>query len=183
MARLLLRADGVLFEDWHPLGLVAAAEYIPPEWTGPHVGVRFADAIRTLLKMPLGGFGPRGVKNCWPKFRWEWADLLAMLGDGGETIDLVRQERNRVRIPPSSQDISRMERAIGWPSYLRGCDPYLGRAFNVVGLAAARDVSVEDIVRHGKHGGVRSATEWHKLSLRAADVIAAGLRSDQVVVF
>ena len=50
-------------------------------------------------------------------------------------------------------------------------------------LAQARELPVEDVVRRGKHAGVRSPTEWHRLALEAAHRIAVGLQVDRVAVF
>jgi hypothetical protein len=37
-----------------------------------------------------------------------------MVGAGGAALSDVYEQRNRVRIPPSSTEISLMERALGW---------------------------------------------------------------------
>ena len=114
MAKLLLKADGVICDAWCPLD--PSPPYEPPEkWEGPHVAHRFAEAIGTLLKLPLGPLGPRAITNLWPKYRLEWDDLLAQVADGGDAAEQARQERNTVRIPPSSHEISCMEICLGWP--------------------------------------------------------------------
>ena len=60
MAKLLLKADGILRDTWCPLD--PPPPYEPPErWDGPHVAHRFAEAIGTLLKLPLGQLGPRAI--------------------------------------------------------------------------------------------------------------------------
>jgi hypothetical protein len=181
--RLLLKANGIISEAWCPLDPEPLYEP-PPQWNGLHVSYRYAEAFSTLIRMPLGGFGPRWFGGCWPAYRSEWEDLLAMLDDGGDALRQVQEHRNQVRIPPSSIEISCMDRALGWPSaYLRGSDPDLCRAFNIVSFATAREVSVDDVVQRGKHAGVRSPTEWHRLALEAADQVAAGLRADRQPVF
>ena len=106
---------------------------------------------------------------------------------GGDAAEQSRQQRNRVRIPPSSGEISHMEAAIGWPSeYLRGSDPDLPRALNLAALANVRSLSIEDLLERGdrgRHANVRSPTQWHELALDAADRIAAGLTADRATVF
>jgi hypothetical protein len=150
---------------------------------GPHVLQRFADGLQTLIKMPLGGFGPRWFGGCWPAYRIEWDDLVAVYGDA-EARDQFYEVRNTVRTRPSAQEISQMERSLSWPSaYLRGSDPDMCRAFNLVGLATAREVSVDDVARHGRRTNVKSPTEWHRIAIDAASEIAAGLRVDKVAVF
>jgi hypothetical protein len=59
----------------------------------------------------------------------------------------------------------------------------LARALNICSLAQARELPIEDVVKRGKHAGVRAATEWHRLALEAADRIAAGLQVDRIAVF
>jgi hypothetical protein len=181
--RLLLKADGVLAEFWCPLD--PEPPYQAPErWDGAHVAHRYSEAFGTLIKLPLGGFGPPGIRNAWPKYRSEWEDLLAMLDDGGDALRQVQERRNRVRIPPSSLEISFMDRALDWPGrYLRGRPFDSVYALNATALARAREIELEDVVRRGKHAGVRSPAEWHELALEAADRAATGLRADRLPVF
>jgi hypothetical protein len=147
--RLLLKADGVICERWNPVEDGPPPEIVPATWDAVHVGRRFANALVLLSKMPARIF-PRGHANVWPTYRLEWVDLLSMLGDeAGTAIKLLHAERNFVRIPPSSLEISHMEAALGWQAdYLRGRDSMLARAFNICGLAAARDCGIDDIVQH-----------------------------------
>ena len=182
MAKLLLKADGILSDVWYPLDPPPLTE-TPKRWDGPHVAHRFAEAIATLLKLPLGPLGPRAIVNCWPKYRLEWDDLLAQHADGGDAAEQSRKERNRVRIPLSSGEISRMEICLAWPGdYLR--DEFdLARAFNLVGFATARELDLADLIRRGRHAGVRSPTVWHELAIDAADRIAVGLTADKATVF
>jgi hypothetical protein len=135
--------------------------------------------------MPLSRTFPRGFACCWPAYRKEFDDLISMLADSaGEAIRLFAEERNYVKIPPSSLEISNMEAAIGWQSdYLRDRDPALTRAFNLCGLAAARGCSIEDVTRRGRHAGTLSPTIWREMGLAAAVRIAAGLIADRVGVF
>jgi hypothetical protein len=73
MPRLLLKADGVIADHWCPLDL--PSPYVAPEqWDAPHVQHRFTEAIGTLLKLPLGRWGPSKIKNCWPAYYDEWAE-------------------------------------------------------------------------------------------------------------
>jgi hypothetical protein len=44
----------------------------------------------------------------------------------------------------------------------------LAWALNICALAQARELGVEDVVKRGKHAGVRSPTEWRRLALEAA---------------
>jgi hypothetical protein len=182
MPRLLLKADSVIADHWCPLD--SPSPYVSPEgWDAPHVQHRFAEAIGTLLKLPLGRFWPADIRNCWPAYYDEWADLLAQLSDGADGIEQTWKRRNRVRVMPSAREISVMERALGWPGRHLRCHLELARALNICALAQARELPVEDVVKRGRHAGVRSPTEWHRLALEAADRIAVGLQVDRIAVF
>jgi hypothetical protein len=182
MGRLRLQYDGVLAEAWNPLD--PEPPYLPPDtWNAPHVQHRFAEAISTLLKLPLGRFWPADIRNCWPAYYDEWADLLAQLGDGADGFEQTWKRRNRVRVMRSARQISVMERALEWPGRHLPHHLELAWALNICSLAQARELPVEDVVRRGKHAGVRSAAEWHRLALEAAHRIAVGLQVDRVVVF
>ena len=94
----------------------------------------------------------------------------------------MRDRQNFVKILPNARAISCMEKALEWPaSHLRDIDQ--ARAFGLVALARARDVSVEDIARRGRHHGVKAPSVWHELALEAADRIATGLKVKRVMVF
>jgi hypothetical protein len=196
MPKLLLKADGVLVDSWCPLD--PPPPYQPPEhWDAPHVQHRFAEAIDTLRKLPLGRFAPAGIHGSWPNYALEWnqfmarmsADMETMAVEGSLSHDFVAawqdwtEDRHRVRERPSALEISIMERALFWPGrYLRDRHE-LARALNLCGLATVRGVSVRDVVKRGKHRGVRSPSAWHELALEAAHRIAVGLRVDRIAVF
>jgi hypothetical protein len=180
--RLLLKYDGCLAEAWNPLD--PEPPYQPPDrWNGPHVQIRFAEAIGAVSRLP-GRVWPRGYFTLWPQFESEWADMLSRLSDGGDAHEQwVREQNAPRREPPTSIEIMRMETCLCWPgAYLRD-EPERARALNVVGLATSREVSVEDVAGRGRHRGVKSATVWHELAQQAAHAIAVGLRIDRVAVF
>jgi len=182
MARLFSGKETVI-EEWNPLDGVPAPEYIPPEWNGPHVGVRLTDAWRTLNKLPMPRFYPRGFGRWWPSYRIEWDDLLSMIGAG--ELEAMQRQANRVRILPSAKEISAMEQAIAWPlDYLE-----TARAVLVVSVCArvtswTGELDPDDLQREIKrrnYGGV--AEQWQKLNWRFCDRIADGLIADRVMVF
>jgi hypothetical protein len=197
MGKLLLRADGVLAENWCPLD--PEPPYEPPErWDARHVQYRFTEAIDTLRKLPLGKFFPDEIRGSWPTYTQEWdafmarmsADLEQMAGEGSLNLEFATafhdwtENRNRFRRRPTGSEISAMETSLLWPGrYLYGRSPDLLRALNLIALARVRNVSIRAIVRGGKHAGVRSASEWQQLGFDAAHQIAVGLRVDKVAVF
>jgi hypothetical protein len=52
MGRLLLKHDGILIQEWNPLGDSLPAEVIPTVWDSVRVARRFSDALQLLSKMP-----------------------------------------------------------------------------------------------------------------------------------
>ena len=197
MPRLLLKCDGVLVEHFCPLD--PEPPYQPPDaWDAPHVQYRFAEAIGTLAKLPLGLFLPAGIHNSWPGYASEWAEFMvrmsadmgAMAVEGSLSYEFVAAyqdwtaDRHRIRERPSAQEISHMERALFWPGrYLRDRSTDLARALNLTSLARARGVELNQVVRRGKHRGVRSSSAWQDLALEAAHRIAVGLQGDEIAVF
>lgn len=196
MPRLLLKSNGVLVEQFCPLD--PEPPYQPPDtWDGPHVQHRFADALETLRKLPMGRLRPAGMRGSWPLFPLDYdafmgrmsADITRMAVEGKLDQEFVAAyqdwtaDRNWYRDPPSAQQISYMERALFWPGhYLRG-QPELARALNFCGLAQARGLRVRDVVRGGKHKGVRSPMQWNQMAVTAANTIARGLRTNKIAVF
>jgi hypothetical protein len=197
MSRLLPKCDGVLIEHFCPLD--PEPLYQPPDaWDAPHVQHRFAEAIGTLAKLPLGRFWPAGIYTSWPSFAQEWNEFMARMSADMEVMAVAGQlsqdflvahqswiaDRHRIRERPSAQEISCMEYALEWPGrYLRERPGDLARALNLVSLARARGVELKQVVHRGAHRGVRSSPAWYDLALTAAHEIAIGLRVDRIAVF
>jgi hypothetical protein len=70
--------DPDLLREWHPLDHPPAPDYVPPQWDGPHVGKRLAEALRTLRHMPING---AGFTNSWPAILHEYSDRAAYEDD------------------------------------------------------------------------------------------------------
>lgn len=175
MARLFTGAE--VLDDWNPLDGVPAPEFVPPEWTGPHVGVRLADAWRVLSKMPIERITPRAYGRCWPQYRHEWEDLLAMVG---AELEAMQREVNRVRILPTAKEISRMEQAMAWPVvFLKAARQVL--IVHVCARIASFDGDLDREIRRRRYGG--SGEQWQKLNWDYCDSIADGLIEQRVMVF
>jgi hypothetical protein len=165
-------------EDWSPLDDLPAPEFIPPQWNGPHVQLRLADAWRVLSKMPWRSPYPRAFGSSWPGYRFEWEDLLAMAEAG--TLESMQREANRTRVLPSAKDISRMESAISWPMhYLRDSRHVL--VVNVVARVASFDGDLQREIRRRRYDG--DAEQWQRLNWQLCDSIADSLITDRVMVF
>jgi hypothetical protein len=140
-------------------------EGAPKEWTAEHVGQRLVEAARVLERMPTGGVSTKS--GVWPSYetmtdgeRRQMLNEHVLLG----TISQFYASRNRVRIPPSSHEISRMEEAIEWPGRYLAADPSMPGIVNFW----ATDADIYD-----------EPPPFVRVGLRT---IARGLRRDRVKV-
>jgi hypothetical protein len=176
MARLFTGVE--VLDNWSPLDGVPPPEFVPPQWNGPHVGRRLADAWLILARMPWRSPYPRAFGQTWPQYKLEWFDLLAIVG-GGE-LESVQREQNRTRILPSARQISEMEQAISWPmNYLREASHVL-----IVNTCARVDSFNGDLAAELKRRRYHAdADEWRRAHWKHCDRIADALIADRVVVF
>lgn len=114
---------------------------VPECWSVLHVMERLEEAFRVLGRLPVAT-RPRGYVNSMPYYAYDRGDLNAQM----ETYELERMARlrNRVRLPPSPDEIARMEEALHWPTaYLGGPEfHHVARAVNLGSLWAAIDADV-----------------------------------------
>lgn len=139
-------------------------EGVPTEWTAEHVGNRLIEVARVVARMPGGASTKSGM---WPAYQtMTKAERDQILNEhfAAGTLNQYYATLNRVRIPPSSHEIARMEEAIGWPGeYLLG-EAGLAAIVTFWASEAAHDDEAPGPVRIG---------------LR---LIARGLRRDRVRV-
>jgi hypothetical protein len=132
--------DTEILREWHPLDNRPAPEYIPPQWDGPHVGKRLAEALRTLQHLPVNGY-PAGFTNSWPAIVHEYADRAAYEDDPIWKAERAA-ESNWTRRRASSIEIARMETTIVWPARYLGQLPQLLRAVQAVAFARSRGLAI-----------------------------------------
>jgi hypothetical protein len=89
------------------------------------------------------------------------------------------QERNRVRIQPSSIEIQHMEAAIAWPAHYLLEIPQLPRTVGACAFVKSRGQDLEAASGKLRYGS-RTIRLWNNEGL---DVIARGLVGDRVRVF
>ncbi|MCA1524328.1 hypothetical protein [Bradyrhizobium yuanmingense] len=170
---LVIRRDDPL--KFNPLEDAVMEDIAPSVWSGPHVGRRLAEAMRTLRLIPMRTVAGYGA--AWPAYSYEFEDLIAQHEQG--ELEKTMRMQNRTRLLPSFADVTRMETAICWPArYLIG-QMHLLRAVNCVALAHSleRDAGWVAV----KRGGY--ADTWRANHDRGCDVIADGLRGEFVPVF
>lgn len=146
----------------------------PSTWSGPHVGRRLTEAMRTLAMLPMGG---GGSGSAWPSYVYEWDDLLAQQAQG--ELEKTQAQQNRIRLLPSSREVQRMEIAISWPAQ------YLARLMHLLvavnGVAWAHSLDRDSGWIAAKRGGY--ADTWRERHDQGCDIIARGLRAFRVPVF
>jgi hypothetical protein len=153
---------------------LALLDDTPAIWTGPHVGRRLTEAMRTLALLPMPGVGGYAA---WPAYSYEWEDLLAQHEQG--ELERSQQLQNRIRLLPSSREVQRMEAAISWPAQHLAQLPPLLVAVNAVSLAHALDRDVGWVAN--KRGGY--ADTWRQRYDEGCSIIALGLRACRSPVF
>jgi len=159
---LLIEADGDSGLRGHLLGVVGRPEtacgslkprspVVPERWTQIHVLDRLEEAFLVLSSLPANT-RPRQFGNAMPtpvQERPSLKDLLEM-ADAGESFE---EARNRVRLAPTTAQITRMEQALRWPFEHLADEPELARAVSLRALWAAMKV---DIRKRCEQRGI-----WH----------------------
>ena len=160
-----------------PRGLRLLEEDAPPvRWSGEHVGLRLTEAMRTLRLLPLRR-GVAGYLCPWPPYAYSWEDLLAQQEQG--ELERTQKLQNRTRIQPSWQEITRMERAIGWPAQYLVREPLVAAAVNHVSLAYAMERDCAWVVQ--RHGGY--VDTWRDRHATGCAQIARQLHIERVAVW
>ena len=111
-----------------------------------------------------------------PRHIYDRGDLNAQL----ETFELERmaRRRNSVRIPPSPDEITRMEEAIWWPTQYLSDAEDLARAVNLSAMWAATDADVDKGLRRIK----TTRRVFNARKLRGLCIVAQGLIRDSVPI-
>jgi hypothetical protein len=131
-----------------------------------------------LRRMPMNS-RPREFGNAWPSYGIEFSDASLFADDPLWKADQAAAF-NRIRPQPSAIEIAHMEAAIAWPArYLREFPQQL-RTVGVVALVRSFHKNIEFAARRRLRTPARVVRRWNRESL---DLIASGLRRDQVAVF
>src|SRR6266404_2348050 len=149
---VLIERDGDVDLREHLLGALGRSETgrgslksqreVPGSWSIVHVLDRLEEAFEVMAMMPAAT-RPKAFGSAWPSMVQEKIPLviLAEMAAGGE-LETREEEKNRVRMPPSSAQITRMEQALRWPfEYLREW-PELARAISQRSMWSAMHVNI-----------------------------------------
>lgn len=142
LARLsvMIEQDGDSGLRGHLLGVIGrpetargargfSAPVVPDRWSQIHVLDRLEEAYKTLAGLPMKTFN---LGTAWPAIQQQKLSILdqiEMLGTG--ELEQLHEDRNRVRLPATSTQVSRMEQALGWPFEYLGDMPELARALSL----------------------------------------------------
>jgi hypothetical protein len=181
----LIEADGDAELREHLLGAIGRAETgrgslrapreVPSIWSQIHALDRLEEAFQVMAMMPAAT-RPKAYGSAWPSIVQEKIPLviLAEMSASGE-LESQQDEKNRVRVPPSSAQISRMEQALRWPfEYLRD-QPELARAISQRAMWSAMHV---DIRKRCERRGIdhdRFNADWQE-GLRIITVMLIALK-------
>lgn len=170
--------------EWHPLDGGPVAEYIPPAWDGPHVGVRLIEGYKTLSCLPDRTRHSSSSSGFWPETWVEWTDMLAQTTSDEASKEIDAKIRNRVKARPNAQEVSRMEIVMMWPAHYIASrfDSYsisMARIVQTVAMLRAREYDLEKISRRMKMG----PRHLRRVNREGLDLIAMKLRTRGVPVF
>lgn len=129
---------------------------IPLAWTPEHVGARLIEAYETL-RISSGHVGPKAFGNGWPEMMREFADLVDPDAQKNHAA-----ERSSSRDRPSSETISRMNEALGWPRRFLDGEPLLADALMLWTYAKALDLDMARLLHSRKKRATALAEEMER---------------------
>jgi Domain of unknown function (DUF6362) len=147
-------------------------------WTIVHTLDRLEEAFHVMAMMPAAT-RPKAYGSAWPSVVQEKIPLviLAEMSASGE-LETQQKEQNRVRLPPSSAQVSRMEQALRWPfEYLSG-QPDLARAISLRAMWSAMGADIRKRCKRRGIDHVEFSRQWQE----GLNIITATLISRKVPV-
>lgn len=148
----LIEKDGDSALRQHLLGAIGRSEtargargsnrpVVPDRWSQIHVLDRLEDAFRTLASQPGGG--KARSSSVWPvmeQTRLTFKDLIDMQETG--ELEQRQADQNRVRLAPTSLQVSQMEQALAWPFEYLSDRPELAKAIQLRALWSSMGVDI-----------------------------------------
>jgi hypothetical protein len=148
---------------------------VPEVWSWIYVMRRLEEGFRTLRRVPMST-GPRGYTNTMPYYVYDRADQNAQL----ETCELERMAklRNRSRLRPPPDAVTRMEEALWWPAKYLWDAERLARAVNLAAMWAATGTDIDEALRRIE----TTRREFNVRKLRGLCTITQGLIGNRVPI-
>lgn len=148
----LIELDGDQALRTHLLGAIGRSETVrgarggvrelPSTWSMIHILDRMEEAFEILAGMPMAT-RPKQYGNAMLAIhhqRLSIKDQLDMMASG--ELEQMAEDRNRVRLAPTSAQVSRMDQALGWPFQYLSDRPELAKAVSLRALWAAMRVDI-----------------------------------------
>lgn len=120
-------------------GARGGAREIPERWSIVHVLDRLEEAYQVLGSLPAAT-RPKAYGSAWPSVVQENIPLLiqAEMAESGEL-----EIQNRVRLPATTAQITRMEQALRWPFEYLNDRPAVARAISQKALWSALRIDIK----------------------------------------
>jgi hypothetical protein len=112
---------------------------LPEKPTIVYVMDRLEEAADVISRLPMT-IRPRAHANSMPAYAYDRGDLNAQMETG--ELERMMRVQNKVRIPPSSDQIARAEEAIFWPMLYLKDKPKLARAVQLAALWESRKLDI-----------------------------------------
>lgn len=149
----LIEADGDDMLRTHLLGAIGrndralasrrTVREVPATWTQIHTLDRLEEAYEVLASMPMAT-RPKQFGSAMPTpFQEQRLSLLdqVLMHETGE-LELMHEDRNRVRLSATSAQVSRMEQALRWPFEYLGDRPDLAKAISLRAMWSVMKVDI-----------------------------------------
>lgn len=149
----LIEADGDDMLRTHLLGAIGrndralasrrTVREVPTTWTQIHTLDRLEEAYEVLASMPMAT-RPKQFGSAMPTpFQEQRLSLLdqVLMHETGE-LELMHEDRNRVRLSATSAQVSRMEQALRWPFEYLGDRPDLAKAISLRAMWSVMKVDI-----------------------------------------
>jgi hypothetical protein len=141
----LIETDGDTQLRQHLLGAMGRSETgrgargareIPERWSIIHVLDRLEEGFHIMSMMPAAT-KPKSYGSAWPQTVQEKIPLIVLAEIGGDEMETRQEEQNRVRLAPSSTQVTRMEQALRWPFEYLSDRPELAKAISLKAMWSA----------------------------------------------
>jgi len=150
----------------------------PPTWTGPHVALRHAQALKMEeAQQVVGDHMNMCMQTCWPRPMYDADDL----GAQREQRELEGADEDEIGVTVwfTPRQNSQMNAALGWVMKYLPDDRELRLGVNKVSLARSLGLGADTVAK--RCGGC--AETWRRRHDLGCELIARGLIRDRVMVF
>ncbi len=145
---------------------------VPDSWNQIHVLNRLEEAFRILSYTPGAG---RRSSTVWPAMQAQKLailDMIELMGTG--ELEAREEAQNRVRLAPTTAEISRMEEALGWPFQFLRAEPSLAQAIQLRAMWAAMGANIRKRCERRKLSHDQFNLDWQRALALITGTLIAG---------